>query len=145
MSLLKTQQTIHIPLYYMEKELQDGVTKTVILEDDDAKKMLEDEEKKDKVEVLNTNWKTLNWKEQNEITKKATIYDQMSGMQDIDVFDFRDKRIKTCLVSWDLKDESGRDVPVDPNVIDMLPSEVVLTLANKYDSLITLTKEDEKK
>ena len=168
MSLMKAKdQLIHIPLYYMEKEVR-GYTKIIILEDDKAKKLLaeqeEDKKKKTKkeikdgtenkteekveekevikVECLNTYWKLLNWKEQNQISKMSQVQSATEMSVDIDYFKLRDLRIKMCLKKWDLKDEEGNEIPVKPENIDSLPAEVVYTLSSKYDTLITLSEDE---
>jgi len=144
MSLLNASNMVKIKLYYEEKELSSGVTKIVIFEDDEAKKLLEseDEPTKKRVQVLNTGWRSLTWKEQNDITKESMYYDHNQGMQDVDYFSYRDQRIKKCLKNWDLKDEAGRPVTCDADKIDQLPAEVVFALVNKYDAAVTLDEEE---
>ena len=173
MSLMKAKdQLIHIPLYYMEKEVK-GYTKIIILEDDRAKEILaeQEEEKKKKtkkeskeaatigekkeepevekkqvetspVECLNSYWKILSWKEQNQISKMSQVQNSAETAIDIDYFRLRDLRIKMCLKKWDLKDDNGNEVPVKPENIDSLPAEVVYTISSKYDTLVALTEDE---
>ncbi len=171
MSLMKAKdQLIHIPLYYMEKEIR-GYSKIIILEDDRAKTLLAEqaeakkkktkkeigntigntEEKEDStkqevpttpVECLNTYWKLLSWKEQNQISKLSQIRNSAEVSVDIDYFRLRDLRIKMCLKKWDLKDDDGKEIPVKPEFVDSLPADIVYTLSSKYDALITLSEDE---
>jgi len=144
-SLLSSQgQTIDLPLYYLERATKSGFVKVVVLEDDKAKKMLDDEKTKDDVKVLNTKWKVLTWKEQTEITKASTVYNPVDGVQDIDFFKYRDLRIKKCMVGWDMVDDKNVPVPLESNTIDMLPADIVISLISKYDSETSLTEEEQK-
>ncbi len=144
MSLLSTSNIVKIKLYYEIKKLSSGAEKIIIFEDDEAKKLMESEDEaiKKRVQVLNTGWRSLTWKEQNDITKESMYYDHNQGMQDVDYFSYRDQRIKKCLKSWDLKDDQGRPQPCDAERIDQLPAEVVFALVNKYDSAVTLDEEE---
>jgi len=154
MSLLNKNSTVDIPLYYQEKPTATGFTRIIVLEDEKGKSLLEKQEQDIKqgkkveddvsVHVLNTKWKTLSWKDQNEVTKKSMIYSQVEDRQDIDLFMFRDARLKTCLKSWDLKDEFNNVVPVSKEIIDELPADVVFALITKYDRITSLTPEEEK-
>lgn len=148
MSLLNANQNIHIPLYYTEKKSDKGFVKIVVLDDDKAQEMIEDDETKGDVQVLNTQWKTLTWKEQNDITKQS-LKDSGPGFADsgvnIDGFLYRDLRIKHCLKDWDLTDDDGQEIPCTPEKIDDLPSEVVFSLVSKYDDIVLLGEDEEKK
>lgn len=146
MSLLGASNTVKIKLYYEEKTLPSGASKVHIFdEEDEAKKLLESENEDDKkrVQILNTEWRSLTWKESNTITKDSMYFDPHQGMQDVDYFQYRDLRIKSCLKKWDLKDDNGKPVPCTPDVIDQLPAEVVFALVNRYDTAVNLD-EDEK-
>jgi hypothetical protein len=148
MSLIKKEpQKVNIPLYYLEKKLSNGFNKIIILDDTDALKKMEDEKLKKDVLVLNTEWKVLNWKEQNEITKSSTKHGSMGDGADtfFDYYLYRDSRLKRCLSGWDLKDDAGIPVMVTPQNIDLLPPEVVLALLNKFDTLISISPDEEKK
>lgn len=145
MPLLTKDQRVHIPLYYIEKKTKGGTTKPVVLEEKKAKEMLEDPKQKDKVQILNTHWKVLNWRDQNSITNQAMFYDEEQRSQDINPFKYRDLRIKSCLVAWDMKDEEGNDIEVNEENIDSLPAEIVFALVFAYDTLATIEDDEEKK
>lgn len=97
-----------------------------------------------KVNIVRTLWKTLTWADQNQITEQSSFYNEQEGMQDLNVWKYRDLRLKTCLVKWDLKDDDGNEIPLNPETINSLPSDVVIYLLNRYDEIISLG-EDERK
>ena len=69
-------------------------------------------------------------------------------MKTDDQFDwvkYRDLKLKKCLAGWDLKDDNNNLVPCQPNMIDLLPPQIVVALINKYDKATTKDDEDEKK
>lgn len=158
MSLYKTKpQTISIKLYYREVSTTAGFSKVVIEKDEKkAEQELKDQQKKieeqgiaiadnDKIYCLTTKWKVLTWQEQNQITEQSSYYNDIEGYQDVNVWRFRDLRLKQCLVDWDMKDEHNNNIPLDPSVVDQLPSDVVLYLLNQYDESISGKVEDKKK
>lgn len=157
MSLLNAQQqTIEIKLYYKEIQTDSGYSKIqIIYNNDEAQTELKEQKEQenagkkidesDKVRCLTTKWKTLNWQEQNDITKRSSFYNMEQGHQDVDIWQFRDLRLKQCLKEWDLKDDGGAAVPLAPNMLDQLPSEVVLALLSKYDEAINVSSDDKKK
>lgn len=97
-----------------------------------------------KVYLLKTQWKILSWKQQTDITRESSYYNQQESFQDLDIWKFRDLRIKSCLISWDLKDDNGQPIPVRSDIIDQLPADVVLNLVSKYDSAVSLNDEESK-
>jgi len=152
MSLIsKKEQLMHIPLYYIEKEVR-GFTKIIILEEEKAKKMIAEQESKKeektkvKVECLNTFWKPLTWKEQNQITKLCQVTGNNAegtpSIIDIDYFKLRDLRIKMCLKKWDMKDEEGKAIEANPTNIDLLSADVVYALSARYDEAMNLTEDE---
>lgn len=153
------RRQIEIKLHYEERETETGYSKIIIFEDDIGKTKIKEQEEKNKIKVaageklvsedekikiLTTYWQPLMWGEQQEITKQCEKYSP-DGMQDVDVFAFRDFRLKKCLVDWDIKDEKGEKVRLSPSNIDLLPTEVVFALMNKFDTLTRVNEEDERK
>ncbi len=133
---------VDILLYYQIKvDKKYGVKKIIILEDEKAKKLLADEEKKDDIQVLNTKWKQVSWSMQNNIINQSQRKDAVTGQLDIDWSKYRDTRIKKLLTDWDLT-RKGRKEPVSDKAIDGLPAEIVLALFDRYEKA-TLVGEDE--
>ena len=144
-------QEINVKLYYREKKMPAGFTKIIVIPNEEAEKTLKKaadaKEAKDKetdVQCLNTYWKILNWDMQNKITEQSAFFNESTQMPDINVWKYRDLRIRQCLVRWDLIDDQHVAVPVNDTAISMLPGEVVLALLEKYDEAVTLRPEDRK-
>lgn len=174
MSLLSNNPVVEVKLYYQEVKVRYGYNKVCVLEEDEAERIiksnkeekeeyenkleeynkLSQEEKKgteepkepviNKVNIVRTLWKTLTWADQNQITENASFYNEQEGMQDLNIWKYRDLRLKTCLVKWDLKDDEGNEIPLTPENVNSLPSDVVIYLLNRYDEIISLG-EDERK
>jgi|TARA_Y100000296_G_C5002532_1_gene170952 hypothetical protein len=139
MSLLG-EELISIPLYYTYKDGKYGSKRLVILGDEQAKKLLESEEEetKDSVCILNTKWKSLSWKEQNELVKQSEKPNPTTGMPDLNWPVYQDVRVKTCLKSWDFKlnPNDPEPVKVSPDVIDKMNSQVIRALLDKFDTIV---------
>jgi len=160
MSILKSvNQLVTVKLYYKNIKTKSGVDKLVILGDVEGEEGLKEQEdlikKKQeeggniteedrKIEVLTTQWKPLNWGDQTKLMKQSERRTP-SDEQSIDWLNFRDKRIKNCLVSWDIKDAKGNSVIVSEEIIDMLPSNVVAELFSKYIDLVEGTEGEQEK
>lgn len=141
MSLLDATDAIIIKLYYTLRDVG-GATRLIILEDEKAEKMLDNEENEEKVEVLETKWKFLLWKEQNEVMNLS--YGQvnpMTGMKEFSLVIYRDAIIRRCLTGWNLKDDD-KNIPVNDTNIDKLPANVMISLYTKYDTIVNYSEED---
>jgi len=143
MSIIK-EQLVKIRLHYKEIE-KEGYTKIIVLSDDKVKEMLDDDEQKEKIKVLETFWKVLSWQDQNNIGKNSVIQNEDGTYGDVDQFRYRDLRIKTCLKKWDMKDDDGKEIPCDSVHINMLPAHIVNELVTKYDIEVLLDDEELKK
>ena len=144
MSLLG-EELVDVPMYYTYKEVANtGAKRLVILEDDKAIDMLEDEEKKDGIKILNTKWQSLTWKENNDLMKKTGTTNPTTGSPDIDFASFQDLRVKTCLKWWDLKakEEDTQPLPVSADAIDKLNANVVRALLDKFDTINSVEDEE---
>jgi hypothetical protein len=143
--LKKQQQVVEIKVYYREVEVKPGFIKIVALTDEDVDKLTKDDKVTKKIQCLTTKWKILNWKEQNDLTGRSTLNNDFSGNQSFAWWVFRDLKLKKCLVGWDMIDENNVPIPLNEENIDSLPGEIVSALYNKYDSVMALTGEEEKK
>ena len=139
MSLLDIGNFVEIKLYYMFKEVK-ATKKLFILEDIQAEKLLKNEEKSKNVGILNTKWKPLNWKEQNEVMELSSKSDPTTGESQFKFVVYRDAVVKRCLKEWDIK-ENGVIVPVTPEKIDSLPANIVTTLFQRFEEINDYTEE----
>ena len=151
MSSLLSAQKISIPLYYKMKDCKNGMKKVVIIAEKDeekAKQVIEKEknlsDEQKTVRLLNTSWKSLNWRESNRLTRDSQVT-SASGSQELDFFVFRDLRLKTALIDWDLRDDNNNLITVEPKAVDSLPSDIVFELLSRYDKAVSVVEEDEKK
>lgn len=144
MSLLDVDfDTFEISLYY--KFVKVGSSKKlVLLTDEEAEKQMEDEDKEVVIEKITTNWRSLNWKEQNEVMSKSSkIMNVQTGESQFDFMVYRDSIIKKCLKSWDIVSED-QPVPLTPEAIDRLPGQVVLALYDKFEKANDYSEEEVK-
>lgn len=148
MSLLdeNIEDLIEIEVYYKLKQMGKG-KKLVIIEDEKAKELLKDEEKKKEVEKISTKWRLMDWKEQNEISRKSVIMvpNQLTGapLRQFDPILYRDTVVKKCLKEWNLT-KNGQSVPVSDELIDKLPSPIIMELHRKFEEVIDYTEEEVK-
>lgn len=132
---------VEIKLYYTFKTKNNSKF-LVILTDDKAAELLKDETKKDKVEVLTTNWSVMNWKEQNNSVEYAySKTNEKTGEKIFDHIAYRDAIVKSCLKGWDII-VNGQLVPVSSEAIDRLPGDVVMGLYSKYEKVLDYSEEE---
>ena len=141
MSLLDGLDLMEIKLYYKYIKVGSG-KKLVILDDKKAKEMMADEEKAKEVEVLETKWAMLNWKEQNEVMGASSqAVDPMTGEKQFNFLVYRDSIVKKCLKSWNLT-MNEKPVPVTSDAIDRLPGPIVIDIYQKFEKYIEFTEEE---
>jgi hypothetical protein len=141
MSLLDSPTLAEIELYYKYATVNNG-KKLVILDDEKAKALLEDEEKGKEVEVLKTKWNPMTWKEQNEVMNLASqSVNPQTGERTFNFLAYRDAIIKRCLKEWNIT-MNEKPVPVSPASIDKLPGAVVANLYAKFERLLDYTEEE---
>ena len=135
---------INISLYYKYVETKYGTHRLSILLDDDGKKQMDDWGKKlDKkpddecdIQIINTKWKMASWSEQNQIIASCQTINPATNQLEPDWTRYRDLRIKSLLVDWDLQHEKTK-IPVTPEFIDRLPAEIVIGLFDRYERAIS--------
>lgn len=144
MSLVKQKDCfIHVPIYYMEKTVK-GFTKTVIIKEEKAKKMMEDESTKSSIKVNNFYFSLYTWNMQKHVQKNCYYLNVETGIQDFDWVRARDMKLVQCLKKWDLLDENGRDLPVTQENIDSLQPEVVTYLLDELEEISSVSYDDSK-
>jgi len=134
------ENLISIPIYYKSKVNKYGVRQFKILTDDIGR--MEIENKEGGVEVLNTKWKPQTWQMNNFLLKNSTAYDQASGTHQIDYVRYQDNVFMNCLVEWDMVDDKGQPIPVNPKMVGMLPSSIAQSLVRKYDASMQIDEDE---
>jgi hypothetical protein len=141
MSLLDSHDLMEIKLYYKYAKVGNG-KKLIILEDSKAEESLKDEEKAKEIEVMETQWSMLNWKEQNEVMNASSqVTDPMTGEKQFNFLIYRDAIIKRCLKAWNLT-MNEKPVPVTEDAIDKLPGPVVVNIYQKFEKYIEFSEEE---
>ena len=100
------------------------------------------------IKVVSTQWKTMTWKDQNDLLSKAISYATKadgSTTGDIDAIKYRDMKLKTNLKGWSLTDEEGKPVPVTNAVIDDLNPEFAREMLSSYEKVVGEQVEDNDK
>ena len=141
MQLLDSPYLIEIKLYY--KYIKTGNSRRlVILEDSKANKLLLDEEKSKDIEVLETKWSMVTWKEQNEVMNLSSqVVNPETGEKQFNFLAYRDAIVKRCLRSWNLT-INEKPVPVTKEAIDKLPGAVVIDLYQKFEQMLEYSEEE---
>lgn len=141
--------TIDVKLYYIFTKTPSGQVRIKVLEDEEGKKKLEEQDPEsvsehEKVQVLNTKWRVATWLEQNNIISETQSVDPMTQQVQADYTKYRDLRMKKLLYDWDLM-YGDQKVPVTEEHIDRLPAEIGLALYDKFESAVSFDEEDQGK
>lgn len=172
MSLLNSQ-LIDIQAFYTLKTLKSGYIKPHILNDKEVeviqkqnKASKEEFDKKEQekkaadenyeiqeyqtpekydVHVLNTKWKEISWDDQNNILRNSVVKDQVTNKDELDNISYNDTLLKQALVEWDLKDDNGQPIPCNSETIGRLPYSILRNLMSKYEKIVFLGEDEEKK
>ena len=145
MSLLDQSNTIEINLYYKYISAGSG-KRLVILTEEQGKEQLESEDEAVSkiIEVLETKWELLTWKDQNEVMKiSSQMINPQTGERQFNFLTYRDAIIKKCLKLWNAT-MNEKPVPVTPEAIDALPGPVVTNLYQQFETLIDYTEVESK-
>ena len=141
MSLLDSPADIVIKLYYKYIAVK-GSKKLSIIDNSKAEEMLKDAEKAKEIEILETGWRMLTWKEQNEVTSLSSqTINSKTGEKQFNYVVYRDSIIKRCLKTWNLT-MNEKPVPVTEEAIDKLPGPVVFSLYEKFEKMIDYTEDE---
>lgn len=143
MAIFTKNQKINVRIFFIDNNVSIRT-----LEAEEAKATIEKKEKgesSDVVNVLNTVWKNLSWKDNTDVINESKTVNTATGDNEINVFKFREQRLKRCLIEWDLKDEKGVTIVITPEIIDELDSDFALALLNAFDKKRAIGSEAEKK
>ena len=100
------------------------------------------EEKAKEIEVLETKWGMVTWKEQNEVMNLSSqVINPKTNEKQFNFLAYRDAIIKRCLRSWNLT-MNEKPVPVSAENIDKLPGPVVIDLYQKFEQLLEYSEEE---
>lgn len=134
---------IHIPIYYKEKKNKSKQTFIQVIDDKKAKEEIDKGDKE--IKIINTQWKSQTWQMYNQIISSSQSYNSLTGTNEFDGQKYYDNLYKSCLIGWDVTDNSGNTIQITPQVLDSLPVNLARALIQKYDSYISLEEEEQKK
>ena len=140
--LFGANNLIDVELFYIVEKNAHGVPRITILSDEDAFTMKADEKQKDKVKCIKSKWRLPTWQGSNELLKRSTVYNFQKQESEVDWTMYRDARLKTCLVEWDIKDSAGNPVPLTETTIDNLHANIAMAMLLKYDTTVSPGKEE---
>ena len=147
MSLLDQINLIEINLYYKYVNVGSG-KRLVILEEEKGKASFEEQKGEDRkasdpgVEILETKWSLLTWKEQNEVMNLSSqMVNPQTGERQFNFLAYRDAIIKRCLKEWNIT-LNEKPIPVTHEAIDALPGPVVINLYQKFEVLNDYTEQE---
>lgn len=97
------------------------------------------------IQILHTEWKKLNWKDQNYIfsrsLKTSTTNDGKTHAE-LDSILYRDMKLKHCLKKWNVTEPNGEPVSVTSDSIDMLVPEVAQEMLSAFERFTEPTSEE---
>ena len=138
-------ETLDIPVYFKVVKNKYGIKRTEIPQEK-ALPLLEKPEEKDKIQVLNTKWKVLGWKKENDIWEKhQTVVNTVTGVKSTDGTKLQESRIKEALIGWDATKKVGdKDVVVPLTIenIEKLPPDIMRSLLTKYTEASSIGEEE---
>ena len=138
---------VQVSIYLKKKQIGNGVRSEVI-SDEEAQELLANEDTKDEVDVINTGWKELSWKDHNAIMKECvipTINAEGLEKNQVDVWRFNELMIKACLKAWDIIGSDGKPLAPSEENIEKIPAHIVNALNDKYQQITGGNEEDQKK
>jgi len=126
--LANDQKFVNIKFHYLETKNRSVSQFEFIQKNEDFEKYQFDPNLKE----LNTGWKVLTWDEHNHLYDSCTIG---RDRKTIDFIKLRDIKLKTCLKTWDLKDDNGNDVVLNSETIDQLYPKVADELLSGFEQI----------
>jgi len=130
--LIDDQKFIGLKFHYLE-EVGKYVSRFKFIQNQEE---YEKNKSNPNLKELNTGWKVLTWAEHNAIYSQCLAYktnEEGVSISNLDFIKFRDMKLKSCLKTWDFKDEGGRAVPVTAAIIDKLHPDVANELLAGFE------------
>lgn len=134
-------ELVEIKIYYKK------AGRHYIVNDSTEYEVLDEEEKK-KFKCLTVKVRELTWGIYNELNEESVVKDQMGNRQ-WNYKLYKENKLRKVLVSWDAQkaNEKGEmiAIPVNPDNINKLVPDIAEKILSKYDSLMFIDEEEEKK
>lgn len=98
-----------------------------------------------KINCLTTYWKPLTWNEYNKIASQSQVSKIIPDNRissSVDMFKFKQLKLKHCLKKWNLRDENNEEVPVTPDNIDNLPADIANEILDHFEDVAEIKSTD---
>ncbi len=122
-----SQSTFPIVVKYIEKENKAGLPMIVVVRSADTESRY-----KDHVKTITTLWMLPNWKQSNELIRKATKFDADAGERRLDWQMYRGMLLENFMKEWDIKGSDGKVVPCTKEFFDQLDINIASTLIDEF-------------
>jgi hypothetical protein len=122
-----TTDLFEIKICYVEKQMKSGHTGCVVLNTDEAKLKY-----KDQVKEISTQWSSMNWRQSNDLIRKATKVDADTGIRGVDWPYYRSLLMESCLKAWDIQGSDSKTVPCINDNIGKLDPNIASAMVEEY-------------
>lgn len=131
------EDLINLTVHYTFTINKKGANFVKVLNEEQAKAMLQDPKKADAVKTLNAKARQQTWAMQQRLFAESSVYNPAKGEKETDFALFTDFQLKSAIVDWDATDPDGRSYPVTPELIDQLPAAIANELIIQYRKAIS--------
>ncbi len=138
MAAIVSDELIEIKIKYAELTTKNGRTVTIT----DEKELEKHKAKIKEYKEIVTNWQEPNWKENNAMVFESLEINPLTGQKEQDWIKFTSINLEKCLKAWDLKDEKGNLIPLNPENIGKLNPQIATKLIQQFMMRNAVTDED---
>jgi hypothetical protein len=128
-----------IVLEYVHAPLKNGLFGIVVLKE-------KDEETRKRyagsIQEIHSQWVMPNWKQSNDMLRRATRWDSDAGQRVLDWPTYRSLIMENFMRMWDIKDEQGGAVPCVKDNMERLDPNIAASLVEKFLSKTSVTEKD---
>lgn len=121
------EELFDLKIKYIEKKLKSGHTGCVIVSDKETELKY-----KDHIKEIHTMWLQPNWKQSNDVIRKATKVDADTGIRGVDWPYYRTLLLENFMKTWDIAGEDGKTVPCIPENIAKLDPVIAGALVEEF-------------
>ncbi len=126
-----------IVVKYTEKKLKSGNTGILIVKGEDMELRY-----KGCISEMQTQWAMPNWKQSNDLLRKATVFDSNAGEKMLDWPTYRSLLVENFMRSWDVTDEKGNPIPCTPDNVAKLDPSIAAALVEGFLAKTTVSEKD---
>jgi hypothetical protein len=132
-----TETMFPISVKYIEKKNKAGLPIIMVVKDPEIEAKY-----KDHIKTINTMWLQPNWKQSNDVIRKATQFVPEVGDRRLNWQMYRGLLLETFMKEWDIKDKDGKTVPCDKASIDNLDVNIAAALIDAFQAKTSPSEDD---